>query len=116
MLFRTLRRSFRIAGLSLLALAGLTCRDRSLTGPGLTAPGKLRIAPSVSSTAAPFGPAFTLGGVRVTLTPYPGTGDPVLERVTSFASGSDQLSLDLTVQLVQSTQRFVLRIAAVDAQ
>src|SRR5215208_791558 len=115
MLFRTLRRSFRIAGLSLLALAGLTCRDRSLTGPGLTAPGKLRIAPSVSAAAAPFGPAFTLGGVRVTLTPYPGTGDPVIERVATFAPGQSEISLDLTVQLTKASERFVLRIAAADA-
>jgi hypothetical protein len=54
--FSTPRRLLRAAGISLLALAGLTCRDRSLTGPGLTAPGRLRIVPSVAAAAAPFGP------------------------------------------------------------
>ena len=104
----------RFAGVALLALAGLTCRDRSLTGPGLTAPAKLRVTPSVA--AAPFGPLFTLGSVRVTLTPYPGTGEPVINRVATFTPGETELSLDLTVQLSEASERFVLRVAAADAQ
>src|SRR5215208_5582542 len=89
-----------------LALSGLTCRDRDLTGPGLAKPARLRVAPRVAALA-PRGPALRLGAVRVTLTPEPGTGEPVVSEVATFVPGEDQLPIELTVRLSQPTERFV---------
>ena len=100
--------------LGALALAGVTCRDRSLTGPGFTAAARVRVAPRVALAAR--GPALSIGAVRVTLTPLPGTGEPVANRVESFAAGEDELRVELTVQLLEPTQRFVVRVAAADAR
>ncbi|HKG91653.1 MAG TPA: Ig-like domain-containing protein [Gemmatimonadaceae bacterium] len=99
------------AGLSLVALAGLTCRDRSLTGPGLSVPARLSLAPNFP--APPEGaPQFTLRRVRAVLVPEGGEGTDSL--VTTAAFEGDTAVLTFDVSLVDAAQRFTYRLAAVD--
>jgi len=61
----------------------------------------------------PDGPLFTLRTVRVTLRPL-GGGGAGIDTVADFPAGGGDLSLDFTVSLVARTQRFIVRLAAVD--
>ena len=96
-----------------LAATGLTCRDRSLTGPSLPVQTSLAVAPTFQ--VARGAPVLLLSRARVTLGAHPGNDPIVADELRSFSSGASSVSFDLTVPVAGESQRFVLRIAGIDA-
>jgi hypothetical protein len=106
-----MRRAVRFVGLLAIALVGLTCRDRSLTGPGLPIGGRLSLAPSFQQAAA-GGPAIQLVSVRGVLH-IPGTPPDSLVVIANF-TGAGTATLQFDVDIHGVSQQFVVVLAAVD--
>lgn len=96
-----------------LAATGLTCRDRSLTGPSLPVQTALAIAPQFQATRG--GPVIVLSRARVTLAAHPAGTPVVADETRSFTAGASSVAFDLTVPVVGESQRFILRVAGIDA-
>jgi hypothetical protein len=107
LLRRALRQTFCVA----LALAGLTCRDRTIAGPGLPISGRLNIAPLFEESAA-GGPVFDLQKVRAVLY-LGGTPPDSIVAIVNFQGDSAVLQFDVNVQ--GPSQDFLLKLAAIDA-
>ncbi|HEX8849289.1 MAG TPA: Ig-like domain-containing protein [Gemmatimonadaceae bacterium] len=101
----------RIAGILVLALVGITCRDRDPMGPGLPSQASLAIAPQMARAAAAGGPSFvSLQKVRGILTPV-GGGQPYSVEAT-FVNDTATLAFDVT--FAGPTQRYSLSLTAID--
>ena len=98
-----------------VALLGLTCRDRTVTGPGLPLRGRLVVAPTFQ-VAAP--PDLDLAGVRAVVHAYDdGThtpGDSIGTATATFVGGA-LANLGIDVDVTGSSQLFHVRLAAWDA-
>lgn len=106
------RRPLRAALLPALAIAaGATCRDRSLTGPGLPARATLAVAPAPSPQLVTGGPALVLQRVRAVLHPVGSTDS--LVQVADFTGDSVVLQFDVTV--TGGSGRFRVRLDGIDA-
>src|SRR5688500_4251982 len=108
---RSVRRFARVCVVSGLALAGLTCRDNTLTGPGLSLPARLGLAPQFQ-TMPPGGPVFQLTQLRAVL--YTSVTPPEsLVVLANFQGDSAVVQFDVEVQ--GASQLFTVRMAAMDA-
>lgn len=100
----------RTAGLVALALTGLTCRDRSLTGPGLPVSRALDIAP-VFSVAPAGGPSLRLRTAHGTLIPIGGGDTATADAI--FAG--DSAVLDFTATFFGPAQSYRVEVDAADS-
>lgn len=106
-----LKRFVRTATVLVLAVGGVTCVDFTATGPGVRV-AALNITPAFS--VSPDDPVVPLTAFRFEVRRLPGM-ELVLNRVVTVGS-EPLLSVDLTVPLLTATDRFDVRIAAVDAR
>ena len=105
------RTAGRLAAPALLALAGLTCRDRSPTGPGIPLPARLAVAPAFQQTA-PDGPTIALSRARAVL--Y--TNDTPKDSVVVIASfQGDSAIVQFEVPVTGSSELMNVHIALLDA-
>jgi trimeric autotransporter adhesin len=99
----------RMAAVAAAAMLGLTC-DQSSTGPR-TPIIHLNIVPSFALDGDV--PMVPLAQVRFTVSRLPGM-TVVLDRVVPFPSGNEALAVDLSVPMLTISDRFHVRIAAID--
>src|SRR5688500_15947347 len=92
----------------LLASIGLTCRDRSLTGPGLPVRAHFGIAPSFDIASG--APVIRLQRVRAEVFRHP-AGTLVVDTVAFFDADSDSLALDISVDVVDPSEQFRVRLS-----
>ena len=104
------RRFVHAVAAGAIALAGLTCRDRSTTGPGLPGLVSLAVQPLVSLQEGE--PSVTMARARLVVRRLPG-GLDVLDTVANFPPGGE-LALDLSVPLLRPTEDFELVRSLVD--
>lgn len=107
---RPVPRVLRSAGLILAALAGITCRERSATGPAMPTEATLAVAPAFARPPA-GGPAIRLTNVRGVLHPVEG-GDSV---VTTTVFQGDSAALAFTVTLLGPSRLYLLAVYARDS-
>lgn len=100
----------RSAGLLVAALAGITCRERSATGPGMPTEATLAVAPAFARPPV-GGPAIRLTSVRGVLHPVDG-GDSV---VTTTVFRGDSAALSFTVTLLGPSRLYLLAVYAQDS-
>ena len=97
-----------------LALAGLTCRDNSVMGPGLPARASFAVVPHFETV--PGGPVVQLSTARVQVFRMPvAVADEAILDTTAAFVGNDALTLDLTVTILGASSDFLYRITAMDA-
>lgn len=105
-------RYVRTAAVVSLALAGLTCRERNTTGPGLPTVVTLAIAPHVSAQAGV--PTVRMATVRAVARRLPG-GFVALDTVATFPATNDELSLSLRIPMLQPQETYELLIRGIAA-
>lgn len=104
-------RILRLIAVAAIALVGLTCRDRSLTGPGIPHRAALNFAPHFA--IADGTPTLQLDSVRARVYRIP-SADLVLDTMARFAPGASELRLNLSVPITESSEEFRLVLLAYD--
>ena len=103
--------ALRLAGLAVIALFGITCRDRDPMGPGLPSQASLAVAPQMQRAAQAGGPSFlAMRSVHGVLTPIGGGAAYSVE--ANFEG--DSATLEFNVTFAGPTQRYALALAATD--
>lgn len=104
-------RALRALALGLACVAGLTCRDRSPTGPGVPTRAALAVTPQLVPGPA-GGPAIGLVRVRAWTHLYR-SGPDTLQQVLNYSGGT--LVLAFTVPVTGVSQLYQVHLAGIDA-
>ena len=108
---RVSRQAIRSLGIAALALTGLSCQDKGLTGPGLPQRARLSVAPSFN--VASDMPTIRLSKVKAEVFRIP-SGEFVLQDSAFFSAADSTVSLAMTVTLREQDEVFRVRLSAWD--